>query len=225
MRSGDAQAPARRRYDSTVRRQGVQQTHQRIVDAAFALLHETSIRDWGAVTIRAVAKRAGVNERTVYRHFRTERALRDAVMQRLEAEAGIQLDALSLGDVADVAARTLAVVAAHPARPRPPLDPTLGRADQRRREALLAAVAAETRAWSEEDRVAVAAALDMLWSVDAYERLAIDWNLDRDRATAVLTWLIKLIEAAVREQRPPGLNARSTSARTAVPRRGGSSRR
>jgi len=203
LRNGDAQVLARRPYDSTLRREGARQTHQRIVDAAFELLHETSIRDWTAVTIRAVATRAGVNERTVYRHFRNERALRDAVMQRFEAEAGIELDTLSLGDVGDVAARTLAVVAAHPPRPRPPLDPTLSRTDERRREALLAAVAAETRTWSEEDRVAVAAALDLLWSVDAYERLAIDWHLDRDRATSVLTWLIKLIETAVREQRPP----------------------
>jgi AcrR family transcriptional regulator len=204
MRSGGAQAPARRSYDSTVRREGARQTHQRIVDAAFELLHETSIRDWTAVTMRAVATRAGVNERTVYRHFRNERALRDAVMQRFEEDAGIELDELSLGDVADVAARTLAVVAAHPARPRPPLDPTLTQADERRREALLAAVAAEAPAWSEDDRTAVAAALDTLWSVDAYERLTIDWHLDDDRATTVLTWLITLVETAVREQRPPG---------------------
>ena len=43
------------------------------------LLHRTSVRDWKKLTVRAVADRAGVNERTVYRYFGSERGLRDAV--------------------------------------------------------------------------------------------------------------------------------------------------
>src|SRR5207302_3840377 len=92
-------APTRRRYDNTLRRERAGQTRDRIVGAGAELLHESSIRDWRALTIRAVADRAGVNERTVFRHFANERALRDAVMQRLEQQAGIDLTQLGLDGI------------------------------------------------------------------------------------------------------------------------------
>ena len=72
----------RRRYDGTLRRQQAGETCDRIVAAGSDLLRGSPIRDWRALTIRAVAERAGVNERTVYRHFVNEQGLRDAVMHR-----------------------------------------------------------------------------------------------------------------------------------------------
>jgi hypothetical protein len=45
---------------------------------------------------------------------------------------------------------------------------------------------------------------DVLWSVAVYERLAVDWDLDRDEAIAGITWVIGLLEDAVREGRAPG---------------------
>src|SRR5262249_62235091 len=97
---------ARRRYDGTLRRQQAAATRERIVTAGSELLHGSPIRDWRALTVRAVAERAGVNQRTIFRHFANERALRDAVMHRLEEEAGIDRPALPLQDVAGGAART-----------------------------------------------------------------------------------------------------------------------
>src|SRR5690606_23228727 len=58
-----------RRYDSALRRERALATRARIVTAGCELLQASSLRDWRGVTIRAVAERAGVNERTVYRHF------------------------------------------------------------------------------------------------------------------------------------------------------------
>src|SRR5438552_1120883 len=95
----------RRRYESALRRERAAETRDRIVSAGCDLLAASSIRDWRALTIRAVAERAGVNERTVYRHFVNERGLRDAVMHRLEQSVGIDLDTLALDDVAEVTAR------------------------------------------------------------------------------------------------------------------------
>ena len=51
-------------------------------------MHGYDTWDWRDLTFRSVAERAGVGERTVYRHFPTERHLHDAVMERLESEAG-----------------------------------------------------------------------------------------------------------------------------------------
>ena len=199
-----AAAPAaRRRYDSPLRQQQASATRERIVTAGRELLEAAPIHDWRALTMRAVADRAGVNERTVYRHFTNERGLRDAVMHSIEQQAGIDLEALRLEDIADVAKRIFAEVSTHPL-PRRELDPTLSNASERLHDALLRALAPRTEAWSEADRTIAAAMFDVLWGVAPYERLVADWRLDPHQAVAGISWVIGLIEDAVREGRGPG---------------------
>jgi len=195
---------ARRRYDSTLRRERATQTRENIMTAAAEILGRSDIRDWGGVTIRAVATRAGVNERTVYRHFANEQKLRDAVMHRLEVDAGIDLAEMQLADIGDVAARIFRHVSSYPLKRRPSLDPTLVDANRRQHEALLNAVAGGGESWSDRDRTLAAAMFDVLWGVAAYERLVVDWRLEPDQAIRALQWVIGLIEAAVRDgARPP----------------------
>jgi AcrR family transcriptional regulator len=193
----------RRPYDSPLRQQRASETRDRIVTAGCEILQEASIRDWRGLTMRAVAERAGVNERTVYRHFTNERGLRDAVMHRVEEQAGIDLASLRLEDITDVAERIFATVSTHPLPPPAPLDPTLTEASQRQREALLRALAPHTEGWSDADRTVAAAMFDVLWGVAPYERLVGDWRLDSQQAVAGITWVIGLIEDAVREGRRP----------------------
>ena len=199
----DASPPARRRYDNTLRRERAAGTRERIVTAGAELLRGASIRDWQSLTIRGVAERAAVNERTVFRHFANERALRDAVMRRLEAEVGVELANLRVGNIGAAAGGILRHVASHPLDPRPALDPTLADANRRQHEALLRAVDEATTRWSAADRTAAAAAFDVLWSVASYERLAIDWRLDRDDAIRTITWVVGLVEEAVAAGRRP----------------------
>ncbi|MGZ4704019.1 MAG: TetR/AcrR family transcriptional regulator [Acidimicrobiales bacterium] len=194
----------RRTYDSTLRRQRAAETRERIVAAGCELLQGSSIRDWRGLTVRAVAERAGVNERTVYRHFANERALRDEVMRRLEQQAGIDLAGLELEDVVEVTARIFDTVASHPLQERAPLDPTLTEAGQRQREALRRAVAARTDGWPEADQAVAAAMFDVLWGVATYERLVVDWQLDGRQAIEGITWVVELIEQAVLAGRSPG---------------------
>ena len=203
MRASGSAARVRRPYDATLRRERAADTRERIVAAGSALLHRSSIRDWRALTLRAVAAKAGVSERTVYRHFASERVLRDAVMRRLEQEAGIELAEMRLEDVADVAARIFAHVSSYPREAKPPIDPTLSEAGQRQRAALLAAVEEGTPGWRAADRTLVAALLDVLWSVASFERLVADWRLDRADAIRGVGWLVGLVEAAVRDGRRP----------------------
>jgi hypothetical protein len=130
--------------------------------------------------------------------------LRDAVMHRLETEAGVDLEHMRLADVAGVTARVLQHVSAYPLDARPPLDPTLAETNRRRHAALLAAVAERTPRWSASDRTVVAAMLDVLWSLAPYERLVNDWELGRDETIRAITWVIRLIEDAVAGgHRPP----------------------
>ncbi|MGA2303208.1 MAG: helix-turn-helix domain-containing protein [Acidimicrobiales bacterium] len=196
-------ARAGRPYDGTLRRERAAETKERILVAGSELLHHSSVRDWKRLTVRAVADRAGVNERTVYRYFGNERGLRDAVMHRQEEEAGIDLAGMDLEGIANVAAQIFNHVSTYPVEPRPPLDPTLVDANQRQRDALLGAIAARAKGWTEEDQVVAAAMFDVLWSVASYERLVVDWQIDHERATRGLTWVIELVEQAVRDGRRP----------------------
>jgi AcrR family transcriptional regulator len=194
----------RRQYDSSLRRQRAAETRERIVDAGSTLLRGSSVRDWQGLTIRAVAERAGVNERTVYRHFANEQGLHDAVMHRLEAEAGIELQGMQLGDIADVTARIFEHVATFPTDTRPPLDPTLMEAKRRQHEALLSAVATQTASWPAHDRTVVAGIFDILWSVAGYERLVVDWEIEPADATRGVAWVIGLLRQAIATS-PDGL--------------------
>lgn len=184
------------------------ETRDRIVAAGCELLRSSSIRDWHHLTIRAVADRACVNERTVYRHFTNERGLHDAVMQRMEEAAGIDLARLRLEDVAEVATRIVEAVSSHPLAPRRELDPTLASTSERQHDALLRALAPHTAGWADGERTVAAAMLDVLWGVASYERLAVDWGLDRDQAIGGITWVMGLIEDAIRGGRAPGERGR-----------------
>jgi AcrR family transcriptional regulator len=197
-------APARRRYESPVRRQQVAETRARIVRAGVELLHGTPSWNWRALTVRAVAGRAGVNERTVYRHFANERELRDAVLASMEAEAGVQIEELTLDDLSAVTDRILRYVASVPVSSRTSYDPTVVGAAVRQRGALLRAVTAASDEWSDDDRRIAAAVLDALWNVAVFEQMVLGWGLDPDEAVAGIRWAVGLVEGAVRQGRSPG---------------------
>jgi AcrR family transcriptional regulator len=196
-------ARERRRYDSPLRRQRAARTRERIIAAGAELLRDFPVWSWGSLTVRAVAKRAGVNERTVYRHFVGERELRDAVLLRTREEAGIDVEGLELDDLQGVTVRLFDYVSSFPLEPRTPRDPSLTDAGRRLREALLGAVTPLTREWSEPDRALAAAMLDVLWSMVAYERLVADWKLDPEQAIRGVTWVIGLVQEAIRADRRP----------------------
>jgi AcrR family transcriptional regulator len=196
--------PARRRYDSPVRRQRAAEMRDRILTAGSEVLHEYPIWNWGALTVRAVAARAGVNERTVYRYFANERELRDAVMQRLADEAGVEVEGLELDDIPHLTARMLEYASSFPLEPRTPRDPSVAAANERQRTALLAALGPWTEGWSEIDLAIAAAVLDVLWSVVSYERLVTDWELGPKEAIRGITWVIGLVDAAIRHGDGPG---------------------
>ncbi len=196
-------AAKRRAYESPVRRQQAAQTRGRIVAAGAEMVHGFPSWDWRDLTVRAVARRAGVNESTIYRYFSTERGLHDAVMRHLEEEAGVDLEGLRLENFSDVIARMFAYLSSFPITPPPIDDPTFAATDRRRRQALVAAVGPPAADWSDADCETAAAMLDVFWSVPTFERLTTVWNLDADRATRAVGWVIGLIETAVREGRAP----------------------
>jgi AcrR family transcriptional regulator len=199
----DEDARPRRKYDSPVRRRRAEETRERIISAGADLLHGFPVWNWRALTVRGVAERSGVNERTVYRYFASERELRDAVMARQQTDADVALEGLALEDLQAHTARILEYVSKFPLESRTPADPTLVAAHARQRAALIAAVSEPADDWPEADRAIAAAMLDVLWSVASYERLVVDWDLAPDDAIKGATWVIGLVEDAIRDGRRP----------------------
>lgn len=176
----------------------------RILDAASALVHEFESWDWRPLTFRAVAERAGVGERTVYRHFATEETLHAAVMQRLAEESGVEYEGLTIDDVSTIGAKVFASMSTFAAPSSVDVQGgVLVQADEQRKAALVAAVEASTTGWSQKDRTSAAAALDVLWTAPSYQRLVTAWKLDADDAAGVIDWMIALVVGAVRAGHAP----------------------
>jgi len=194
---------SQRRYDNSRRREAAALTRSQIIEAGCEVVRESAVRDWGGLTIAAVAERAGVSERTVYRHLGSEAGLRDAVISEIQQQAGIDLEALRIGGVADLAELIFRQVSAFRAVATVELDPTLQAAAVRQRQALTAATAAAAPGWSEDQQRAASAVLDVLWAPAAYERIALDWGLDTEGAIAALRWAVRLVERAIAEGDPP----------------------
>ena len=70
---------------TSIRQDYKDQTRARILDAAVALVREAGEEP---VTIAAVAARAGVTDRTVYRHFATREALIESLWKHMQDRVG-----------------------------------------------------------------------------------------------------------------------------------------
>lgn len=202
---GESSIAGRRTYDNRGRLQKAAQTRERIVTAGCELVHGFNTWNWSDLTFKAVATQAGVGERTVYRHFPTERHLHDAVMHRLEAEAGISYEAVDLTNLAEVTARVFASLQRFSVRQSvdAPQDPTFVSVDGRRRDALLRAVSASAPAWSDSERRLTAGLLDVLWNLPTYERLVGVWGVDEADATRAIGWLMAKVTQAIDQDEPP----------------------
>ncbi len=206
MTATGSDAPAsKRRYDSAVRREQAARTRERIVDAAVELGRELSSWNWRGVTIANVAARAGVHERTVFRHVGSEAELRREAAERLEREAGTIADGLALQAVPDVVRSLYAFLADVPGVTRQDrVDPALASIDERRRESDRRAVAASGQGLSRQQQAQVAAVLDVLASPATFRRLLVAWQLDAAEAAEASSWVAQLVVDAVAAGRRPG---------------------
>jgi AcrR family transcriptional regulator len=195
----------RRSYHSPARQKAATATRDSIIDAGAQLVREFTTWDWDELTFRAVAERAEVSERTVYRHFPTERYLHDAIMGRLEDEAGIAYEDVALDNFAEVTARLFASLGRFAIKDSigAPHGPAFVSAEAKRHDALDHAVVAPQL--PDAQRRALAGLLDVLWSPPTYERLVGAWHLDKGDAVEAVQWLIAKVIAAVENNEAPTL--------------------
>ncbi|PPE74398.1 TetR/AcrR family transcriptional regulator [Solimonas fluminis] len=196
-------AAPKRQYDSPLRRQQTAETRERILAAGAEIAHHLPAWDWREMTFKAVGQRAGISERTVHRYFATERALRDAILQRLVQESGMPLEHLELRDFAGLTAHLYRYLSSFPPSSQEGVDPGLAALDVQRRRMLLSAVARSSKGWSEAEQEMAAAMLDLFWTPTYFERLGTAWQLDAGRATRAITWVIGLVEQAIKDGKRP----------------------
>ena len=107
-------------------------------------------------------------------------------MHRLEQEAGVSYEGVSLDNLAEVAALVFSARASFAVPPTVAEDPTFVAEDRLRRDALREAVTTTAAAtgWTDVERDMAAGVLDVLWNVPSFERLVVHWGLSADDATA-----------------------------------------
>ena len=200
---GTTRPGSRRKYHSPVRAQQMAETREKIIAAGAELVYSLPTWDWKNLTARAVGKRAGVSERTVHRHFASERILREAVVQRLIAESGVDVANLSVDTFATTAANTFTHLSSYAVSTEPTRDPVQTNIDEERKRALAEAVAEKVPSWSRREQELAASMLDLFWHPPTIERLKSGYHLDAAEAERAMTWLIGLVTKALEEDVRP----------------------
>ena len=196
-------ASPRRTYNSPLRQQQAVETRDRILAVGAELARELPTWDWGAMTFKAVGERAKMSERTVRRHFITERALRDAIQQWQMQECGVDFDNVEISGFAAAAEQILRYMAGFASSSQRSSDPGLTAMDADNRNSLVKAVARVSPSWASTDRTLVAATLDLFWNPNNFERFSSAWQLDQDHVVKLIRWAVGLVQEALREGKRP----------------------
>ena len=129
--------------------------------------------------------------------------MRDAVLQGLVEESGVDLNDLNLRGFDDVVINMFNYLSSFAVEPDLTVDPSQTKMDEMRKQALVDAVADATPDWSRQEQEMVAAILDMLWQPSTQDRFKQAWDLDADRFTRVIRWFTALIQEGVEKGSKP----------------------
>ena len=195
--------PARRPYDSRLRREQQQETRERIVTAATDLLGEGN-----APSMATVAERAGVSERTVYRHFATRTDLFGAVFASLtDLVAGVY-EPTSLDELTETVRSTFPRYERRPEVIRALNSSEIAEESraaraERRRAMVESALADITAGFEPAEKRRLEAAVHVLASSSAYLHLHDFWSMDAEESAGVVEWAVRaLVRVAVEEGTP-----------------------
>lgn len=190
-------------------------TRERILTVAIDFVRGLPSWDWGALTFRVVAERAGMSERTVYRHFASERELHAAVRGRLAEDVGLRYDDITLDEFAEGERRVFAMQSTFSATSWVLGAPPKWARHDERMHGIRAAVERAAPGSSEKEAELAAAMVEAIWSVPTYERL-IRWSgLDPADAERAISWAHANLSTAITEGRLP---APAVKKRTRRPR-------
>jgi len=201
--------PSTRTYHSPLRHAQTEATRTRILDAVAKLIEQG-----GDPTFGAIAESAGVQERTVYRHFGTKEDLYRAFWDHVHQERiETSFTARDLSSLRELVATSFAGFDRNPALVKAMLHSDEGlemrlSANAERREMFEAVVRRELSGRSPVVRRRAAAAAQVLYSAMAWEYLREYWDMDGDEATATVQQALTALMTALAAS-PPATRRRS----------------
>jgi AcrR family transcriptional regulator len=194
----------RARYHSPLREGQAAATSARILEAAVAILQAG-----GSLTYGAVAARAEVKQRTVYRHFPTREDLESAVWQWiLDHLTHVDFSAATLEQLVAALHRSFAGFDAG----APLIQAMLCSAEGQRvrlhqqpgRRAMFeACLDAAVPGLDPQDRLAAAAALQVLYSASAWDQLRTFWGMAAPQSADVIELAIRALVDGLRLRTSP----------------------
>jgi AcrR family transcriptional regulator len=195
-----ARVAAKRNYHSPFRDQQRCDTSERILDACSDLVAAGK-----ELTFAAVARAAGVQERTVYRHFATKEDLEEAFWWSHEEHVSGPgtFDAQTLDELVTNMKRSFAGFEANAAIVEAMLSSRQGmrlrlRGNDARRKMMLRCVDATVPGLEARALRRAAAAAQVLYSAPSWQMLRTFWGMDAVEASAVVEQALSALAAGLR---------------------------
>lgn len=200
-----------RAYNSDLRDEKARATREAILEALYDLMSGSSAPD--DIAMEAIAQRAGVQRRTLFRHFSTKDDLIAAFWQWLNTRIGASPTPRTLGDILDGPRQAFPRFDAHEAAIRAALHSRTGREMRAgtvpgRRAVFAQAMAPGLAGLAPDEARKVEALAHLLYSASAWEVLKDYGGFSGAQAGEAASWALKVILSAVT---PGGSPADGTS--------------
>lgn len=189
-----------RAYNSPLREEKSRETREAILEALFSLMQSSAMPD--DIGMEAIAQEAGVQRRTIFRHFSSKHDLLAAFWPWLNARIGASIKPETPRDIVDGPRQAFPLFDAHEAAMRAALHSRTGREMRQgtvpaRRKNFSAALAPALAALPPERARSVEALAHLLYSASAWEVLKDYGGLDGTQAGETASWALDLILSAV----------------------------
>lgn len=194
--------PTRRTYHSPLREARARETRERILESVAAWMQLDSPPPF---TLDAIAKQAGVERRTVFRHFETKEALLQAFWEWINDRITPRTLPVTLDELIAAPKETFARFDDEEGVIRASLHTPTGRAMRlaavpARREAFRAALHEATRGVSAADRQRLEMIVHLLYSASAWETMRDYAGVNGAQAGDAASWALRILVDAVRAQ-------------------------
>lgn len=191
---------ATRTYNSPIRAAQFRETREAILSALFSLMQSAANPD--DIGMDAIAAQAGVERRTIFRHFESKEELLRAFWPWLNARIGASVHPIAPEDISGGPRKAFPLFEAHEAAIRGAIHSRTGRemragtiADRRRE--FSAALAPVLDKLSDVERRKIEALAHLLYSASAWEVLKDYGGLDGTQAGEAASWALELILSAI----------------------------